>query len=218
MKSYNNFEESYNNLTKDLVKRQHRNFGGSQSDEEVSPNWTPTEKLGLWIGVGLFVLMIISAAISSADIFDNSKAAMASAEEMIASRVEEPKEKASEELAVAEPEPDATATEASSTDEVGGGYPQGRMHGNFSGKYPFTINLTITESGDINVNGTLYYDKYGPSNSLSISGYTDGDMIYFTEYADNGSVGGSYSLRNCGDHYEGRFEAGSTTRNVYIGY
>lgn len=213
MKSYNNFEESYNDLTKDLVKRQHRNFGGSQSDKEVSPNWTPTEKLGLWIGVGLFVLMIISFVLTGVDLFNNSRTAMSEAEEIIAARVEEPKEEAVEELAVAEPEPDASATE-----EVGDGYPQGRMHGNFSGKYPFTINLTIAESGDINVNGTLYYDKYGPSNSLSISGYTDGDMIYFTEYADDGAVGGSYSLRNCGDHYEGRFEAGSTTRNVYIGY
>jgi hypothetical protein len=76
------------------------------------------------------------------------------------------------------------------------------------GPYPLHLQLTYTgysdcNEGGKNFEGTYYYDRYGPSNTMIVTGYTCGNKFYMTEFNKKGVKCGSFEARIEGNTYQG---------------
>ncbi len=70
------------------------------------------------------------------------------------------------------------------------------------GKFPITMTIDIEASS---VNGFLYYNKYGPSNKLFVSGSLHGNEIELTEHNKDGMETGRYSGKYLNGTIQGKY-------------
>ena len=69
-------------------------------------------------------------------------------------------------------------------------------------KYPITMELQI--DGE-KVNGSLYYDKYGPDNILVLSGGLNKNEIELNEFEKNGKPTGHFRGKYSNGVFQGEY-------------
>lgn len=75
------------------------------------------------------------------------------------------------------------------------------LHGTI-GEFPVTMELNIEAS---NVDGSMYYDKYGPSNKLFVSGSLHNNEIELKEHNNDGMETGRYKGKYSNGVFQGEY-------------